>query len=535
MAAKLIVFHEEARTAMLQGVDKIADAVKATLGPKGRNIIIGKSYGAPKITKDGVTVAKEVEVEDPIENLGCRVVQEAAEKSGKKAGDGTTTACVIAQEIAHEGMKNITAGASPIHLYRGMERALQAVKDELSDMSVPVDGKGDMEKVATISANGDEEIGGQLAEALEKVGEHGVVTIEEGRMLQTEVEVVEGMQFDKGYISPYFATDQEALVTELDDPYILIHDKKIAAIKDFVPVLEQVVKLGKPFLIIAEDVEGEVMATLVVNKLRGTMEVCAVKTPGFGESRKALLQDIAALTGGKLISEETGYKLESVRIEDLGRAQRVVVTKDDTTIVGGQGSKEAIGARVQQIKAQIEQSDSDYDKKKLQERLAKLTGGVAVIRVGASTEMEMKEKKDRVDDALHATRAAAEEGIVPGGGVALLRCVKAVESLDLQGDEAIGAKIVARSLRAPATWIANNAGVNGDIVVEKILEKDGAYGFDANALEYVDTVKRGIIDPTKVVRLALENAVSAAGMLLTSEVAIVEKPEKKGAEMPGLA
>ena len=527
MAAKDIVFHDEARSALLKGVDKISNAVRVTLGPKGRNVIIGKSWGAPKITKDGVTVAKEIEVEDPIENLGCRVVREAAEKSGKNAGDGTTTACVIAQSIAHEGMKNITAGASPIHLYRGMEKAMMAVREELKRISVPVKGRSDMEKVATISANGDEEIGRQLAEALEKVGRHGVVTIEEGRTLQTEVEVVEGLQFDKGYTSPYFATDQESLISELENPYILVHDKKISNIKEFVPILEQVVKTGKPFLIIADDVEGEVMATLVLNKIRGVMDVCAVKAPGFGDGRKAYLEDIAILTGAKLISEDVGMKLENVRLEDLGAAKKVIVTKDDTTIIGGKGSKSSIDDRIRQLQGQINISTSDYDRRKLEERLAKMTGGVAVIKVGASTEIEMKEKKDRVDDALYATRAAVEEGVVPGGGVALLRSMKAVESLELSGDEAVGASIVAQALKAPARWIANNAGMNGDIVVERILEKKGAFGFDANSLEYVDTVKKGIIDPTKVVRLAVENAVSAAGMLLTSEVAIVERKEKR--------
>ncbi len=534
MTAKEVHYHEDARTALIRGVDKLADAVKVTLGPRGRNVVLEKSFGAPHVTKDGITVAKEIDLEHKVEQLGNRMIREAAERSGKKAGDGTTTACVLAQAIVHEGARNIAAGANPVHLYRGMEDAVAAVQKNLETMSTPVTGKGDLERVATIAANNDTDIGKQLADALDKVGDHGVVTIEEGKGIQTEVDVVEGMQFDKGYTSPYFATNQEKLTAELDDPLILIHDKKISNMKDFMPVLELVAGQSKPLVIIAEDVEGEAMATLVVNKLRGTLKVCAVKAPGFGDNRKNMLQDIATLTGGRVISEDAGRKLENVALSDLGSAKRVVIEKSLTTIVDGAGDQAEIKARVAQLQNQIDESTSDYDGKKLEERLAKLAGGVAVIRVGAATEMQMKERKDRVDDALHATRAAAEEGVVPGGGVALLRSMTAVDGLTLKGDEAIGATIVAQSLRSPAKWIAANAGVNGDVTVERILEsKETGHGYNAATGKFSDLVKDGVIDPAKVVRMALENAVSAAGLLLTSEAAVVEKPEDKDA-MPAM-
>jgi len=528
MAAKEILFHEEARSAMLRGADQIADAVKVTLGPRGRNVMLDKSWGAPKITKDGVTVAKEVELKDPVENLGCRMVREAAEKSGKNAGDGTTTACVLAQAIIHEGAKNTAAGANPILMHRGMLKAQKAVIEALKKMSVPVKGRDDLEKVATIAANGDSEIGKQLADALEKVGEKGVVTIEEGKGLQTEVDIVEGMQFDKGYVSPHFCTNAEKMICELEEPVILIHDKKISSMNDLLPVLEKTAQAGKPLLIICEEIEGEALATLVVNKIRGVLKVCAVKAPAFGDRRKAMLEDIAILTGGKVISEEAGLKLDQTRLTDLGKAKRVVVEKENTTIVGGAGSAKDVQGRIRQIQAQIEETTSDYDREKLEERLAKLSGGVAVIKVGAATEVELKERKDLVDDALHATRAASEEGVVPGGGVALLRCIEALEGVEAQGDEKLGITIVAKALRAPARQIADNAGVNGDITVERILEKKTkTYGFDAQKLEYTDMMKDGIIDPTKVVRMALENAVSAAGLLLTSEAAVYEKKEEE--------
>jgi len=528
MAKKDMLFHEEARSAMLRGVDKVADAVKVTLGPRGRNVMLEKSWGPPKISKDGVTVAKEIELGDPVENLGCKMVIEAAEKSNKNAGDGTTTACVLAQAIAHEGAKNVAAGANPILLHRGMIKAVAAVTARLKELSVDVKGREDLQKVATIAANGDAEIGQQLAEALDKVGKKGVVTIEEGKGLETEVNVVEGMEFDKGYVSPHFVTDAERMVCELEEPVILLHDKKISSMKDLLPVLEMVAKAGQPLLVICEDIEGEALATLVVNKLRGVMKVCAVKAPAFGDRRKAMLEDIAILTGGQVISEDAGFKLDQTRMEDLGRAKRVVIEKESTTIVEGAGGKEAIDGRNRQITAQIEDTSSDYDREKLEERLAKLSGGVAVIKVGAATEVELKEKKDLVDDALHATRAASEEGIVPGGGVALLRCIEAAEEVKAEGDEKTGALIVAKALRAPAAQIAFNAGVNGDVTVERILErKTKSFGYDAQCLEFADLNKAGIIDPTKVVRMALENAVSAAGLLLTSEVAIFEKPEKE--------
>jgi len=527
--SKLVHYSEDARHGLLAGVDKLANAVRVTLGPKGRNVLIDKKYGAPRITKDGVTVAKEIEVKDSLENLGARLVREAAEKSGKNAGDGTTTAVVLAQAIAHEGFKFVTAGANPIEVYRGMEKALGAVKESLTKQSKKVEGRADIERVGTISANGDTEIGNMLADALDKVGDHGVVTIEEGKGLRTEVDTVEGMQFDRGYISSYFCTDAERMIAELDSPYVLIYDKKISNMKDLLRPLEAVVQTGKPLLIISEDIDGEALATLVVNRIRGVLKVAAVKAPGFGDRRKAMLDDIATLTGGNVISEDAGLKLENTRLEDLGKASRIVIEKENTTIIGGAGKKADIEARVKQIRTQIEEATSDYDREKLQERLAKLSGGVAVIRVGAATEVELKEKKDRVDDALHATRAAAEEGIVPGGGVALLRSLAAVEALKLDGDEALGARVVARALRAPARHIAENAGMNGHLVVEKILEGKGSFGFNASNDTYGDMIAMGVVDPTKVVRMALENAVSAAGLLLTSEAAITEKPEKASA------
>jgi chaperonin GroEL len=531
--SKLVHYSEDARHGLLAGVDKLANAVRVTLGPKGRNVLIDKKYGAPRITKDGVTVAKEIEVKDSLENLGARLVREAAEKSGKNAGDGTTTAVVLAQAIAHEGFKFVTAGANPIEVYRGMEKALGAVKESLGKQSKKVEGRADIERVGTISANGDTEIGNMLADALAKVGDHGVVTIEEGKGLRTEVDTVEGMQFDRGYISSYFCTDAERMIAELDSPYVLIYDKKISNMKDLLKPLEAVVQTGKPLLIISEDIDGEALATLVVNRIRGVLKVAAVKAPGFGDRRKAMLDDIATLTGGNVISEDAGLKLENTRLEDLGKASRIVIEKENTTIIGGAGKKADIEARVKQIRAQIEEATSDYDREKLQERLAKLSGGVAVIRVGAATEVELKEKKDRVDDALHATRAAAEEGIVPGGGVALLRSLAAVEALKLEGDEALGARVVARALRAPARHIAENAGMNGHLVVEKILEGKGSFGFNASNDTYGDMIAMGVVDPTKVVRMALENAVSAAGLLLTSEAAITEKPEKASAGAGG--
>jgi len=532
--SKILYYSEDARQGLLRGLDKVANSVRTTLGPRGRNVMIDKKFGAPRITKDGVTVAKEIDLADPLENLGARLVREASEKTNKNAGDGTTTAAVLAQAIAHSGFQQVAAGANPIHLHRGMEKALAAVKAELGKISKKVNGRKDIERVAIISANGDEEVGSQLADALEKVGEHGVVTIEEGKGLKTEVDVVQGMQFDKGYISPYFATNPEKMIAELEDPYILLYNKKISSMKELLRPLEAVVQAGRPLVIIAEDIDGEALATLVVNRMRGVLNVVAVKAPGFGDRRKAMMDDIAVLTGGVVISEDTGMKLENARLQDLGRAKRVVVEKEKTTIVQGAGDKKKTDGRIAQIRREVEESTSDYDKEKLQERLAKLAGGVAVIKVGAATEVELKEKKDRVDDALHATRAAAEEGIVPGGGTALLRCIAALQAVKAEGDEAQGVKIVANALRSPAAWIANNAGKNGDIVVEKILaEKNGNFGYNAATDKFEDLAASGVIDPTKVVRMALENAVSAAGLLLTSEAAIVEKPEKKKPGMGG--
>ncbi len=527
MAAKQLKFSEEARAALFKGVEILTNAVKATLGPRGRNVVIDKTFGSPTVTKDGVTVAKEIELPDKFENMGAQMVKEVASKTSDVAGDGTTTATVLAYSIFKEGMKVVAAGANAMDVKRGIDKAVEAVVEELKKLSKPTRDKKEIAQVGTISANGDEEIGNIIADAMEKVGKEGVITVEEGKGLETTLEVVEGMQFDRGYISPYFVTDPEKMECVLEDAYILIHDKKISNMKDLLPILEQIARAGKPFLLIAEDVEGEALATLVVNKLRGTLNCVAVKAPGFGERRKAMLQDIAILTGGQVISEELGLKLENAKLSDLGRAKKVIVTKDYTTIVGGAGSKEAIEARIKQIRAQIEETTSDYDREKLQERLAKLVGGVAVIHVGAATETEMKEKKARVEDALHATKAAVEEGIVPGGGVALIRCAKAIDNLNLEGDQKIGAEIVKKALEEPLKQIAENAGYEGAIVAEKVKAEDGDFGFDAYKGEYCRLMERGIIDPTKVVRCAIQNAASVASLLVTMECAITEKPEEK--------
>jgi len=514
-------------------VELLADAVKATLGPKGRNAILDKKFGSPTITKDGVTVAKEIELKDPWENMGAQLVKEVASKTSDAAGDGTTTATVLAHAIFREGVKNVVAGANPMDIKRGIDKAVEAVVEELKKLSKPVVEKKEIAQVGTISANNDPDIGELIAEAMDKVGKDGVITVEEAKSMATTLDVVEGMQFDRGYISPYFVTDAERMECTLEDAYILIHEKKISSMKDLLPILEQVAKMGKPLLIVAEDVEGEALATLVINKLRGTLQVCAVKAPGFGERRKAMLEDIAVLTGGQMISEDLGKKLENVKVSDLGRAKKITVDKENTTIVEGAGEPDKIQARVKQIKTQIEETTSDYDREKLQERLAKLVGGVAVINVGAATETEMKEKKARVEDALHATRAAVEEGIVPGGGVALLRCVSALEKLKVDNhDQELGVQIVKKALEEPIKQIVNNAGLEGSVVVEKVkAAKQTNFGFDAQADEYrEDMMKAGIIDPTKVTRLALQNAASVAGLLLTTQVMVSELPEeeKKG-------
>ncbi|MGH7701275.1 MAG: chaperonin GroEL [Gemmatimonadales bacterium] len=536
MAAKLLEFDVEARARLKRGVDKLAEAVKVTLGPKGRNVVIDKKFGSPTVTKDGVTVAKEVELEDEVENMGAQMVKEVATKTSDLAGDGTTTATVLAQAIFREGLKSVTAGSNPMSLKRGIEKAVELVVEELKKVSVPTAGRKEIAQVGTISANNDPEIGKLIAEAMEKVGKDGVITVEEAKGLETTLETVDGMQFDRGYLSPYFITDPEKMEAALEDAYILIHDKKISAMKDLLPVLEKIAQAGRPLLLIAEDVEGEALATLVVNKLRGTLKVCAVKAPGFGDRRKEMLRDIAILTGGEVISEEVGFKLENAVLNDLGQAKRIVVDKDNTTLVGGKGKREAIQGRINEIKASIEKSTSDYDKEKLQERLAKLAGGVAVINVGAATETEMKEKKARVEDALHATRAAVEEGIVPGGGVSLLWAQKAldkVKTADL--DQKIGVDIVRRSLEEPLRWIVQNAGAEGSIVVEKVREAGKVnFGYNAQTDEYEDLVAAGVIDPTKVTRTALQNAASIAGLLLTTECVVVEKKEKdKTPPMPG--
>jgi chaperonin GroEL len=534
MAAKIIMFEQPARDKILKGVNIMADAVKSTLGPRGRNAILEKSWGAPNVTKDGVTVAKEIELEDRFENLGAQMLKEVASKTSDVAGDGTTTATVLAQAIYREGIKMVAAGASPMELKRGIESAVEAVVKKLKELSKPTKDKKEIAQVGTISANNDSTIGNIIAEAMEKVGKEGVITVEEAKAMETSLEVVEGMQFDRGYLSPYFVTDPERMEVSLDEPYILIHEKKISNMRDMLPLLEQVAKMGRPLLIVAEDVEGEALATLVVNKLRGTLNACAVKAPGFGDRRKAMLEDIAVLTGGQVISEDLGLKLEKVSLNDLGRCKRVSIDKDNTTIVDGSGAKEMIEGRVKQIRTQIDETTSDYDREKLQERLAKLVGGVAVISVGAATETEMKEKKARVEDALNATRAAVEEGIVPGGGVAYLRCLDAVEKLKLEGDQGFGSKIVRRALEEPLRQIAANAGQDGSIVVDKVKSKEGAWGFNAQKEVYEDLLENGIIDPTKVTRLALQNAASVAGLMLTTEVMIAEKPKDKDAPaMPG--
>jgi chaperonin GroEL len=531
MAAKELHFNVDARAALKRGVDQLAEAVKVTLGPKGRNVVIDKKFGAPTVTKDGVTVAKEIELSDPLENMGAQMVKEVATKTSDNAGDGTTTATVLAQAIFREGLKNVTAGANPMALKRGIDRAVAAVVEELKKISVPTGGKKEIAQVGSISANNDPEIGNLIAEAMEKVGKDGVITVEEAKGLDTTLETVDGMQFDRGYVSPYFVTDPEKMEAALEDAFILIHDKKISSMKDLLPVLEKVAQQGRPLLIIAEDIEGEALATLVVNKLRGTLRVCAVKAPGFGDRRKAMLQDIAVLTNGQVISEEVGFKLENAVTSDLGRAKRIVVDKDNTTIIDGNGEDAKIQGRVAEIKNAIDKSTSDYDKEKLQERLAKLAGGVAVINVGAATEAEMKEKKARVEDALHATKAAADEGIVPGGGVALLRAQRALKSLKLDdSDEQIGVEIVRRALEEPIRMIVQNAGAEGSLVVEKVRgSKDDAFGYNALTDTYENLVQAGVIDPTKVTRTALQNAASIAGLLLTTEALVVEKKEDKPA------
>ncbi len=536
MAAKEISFSHSARTAILHGVNTLADAVKVTLGPRGRNVVIEKTFGAPTITKDGVTVAKEIELENKFENMGAQMVKEVASKTSDVAGDGTTTATVLAQAIFREGSKLVAAGHNPMELKRGIEKAVDAAVEELKKLSKSIQDKKEIAQVGTISANGDAEIGEIIAEAMEKVGKEGVITVEEAKGMETVLDVVEGMQFDRGYLSPYFVTDAERMECVLEDAYILIHEKKISNMRELLPILEKIAKMGKPLLIVAEDVEGEALATLVVNKLRGTLHACAVKAPGFGDRRKAMLEDIAVLTGGRLIAEELGIKLESIDVKDLGRAKRVVVDKEYTTIVDGAGKKEDIDARVKQIRAQIEESTSDYDREKLQERLAKLVGGVAVINVGAATEIEMKEKKARVEDALHATRAAVEEGVVPGGGVAYLRALPVLDNLKLDGDQQFGLKLVKRALEEPIRQIAANAGLEGSIVVEKVKGQSGAFGFNAATETYEDLVKAGVIDPTKVSRIALQNASSIAALMLTTEALVAEKPkeEKGGPAHPGM-
>ena len=530
---KQLKFDEEARSALLRGVNIMAEAVKATLGPKGRNVVIDKKFGSPTITKDGVSVAKEIELKDPYEDMGAQMLKEVASKTSDIAGDGTTTATVLAQAIFREGLKNVTAGANPMGLKRGIEAAVEAVVNDLKGFSKATKDKKEIAQVATIASNNDKTIGNLIAEAMEKVGKDGVITVEESKSADTVLDVVEGMQFDRGYLSPYFVTDAERMECVLEDAYVLIHEKKISVMKDMLPLLEQVARASKPLLIIAEEVEGEALATLVVNKLRGTLSGCAVKAPGFGDRRKAMLEDIAVLTGGKAITEDLGIKLENIKLDDLGRAKKVVVDKDNTTLVEGSGKGTAIEGRIKQIRAQIEETTSDYDREKLQERLAKLAGGVAVIKVGAATETAMKEKKARVEDALNATRAAVEEGIVPGGGVALLRTAKSIDGLKLTGDEKVGAMIVKRALEEPIRQIVENAGLEGSVIVEKVKSETVANrGFDAESMEYVDMLQAGIIDPTKVERVALENAASVASLLLTTEALITDLPEDKPAAPP---
>ncbi|QQS06058.1 MAG: chaperonin GroEL [Fibrobacterota bacterium] len=528
MAAKQLSFNQEAREALKRGVDKLADAVKVTLGPKGRNVVLAKSFGSPTITKDGVSVAKEVELEDAYENMGAQMVKEVASKTSDVAGDGTTTATVLAQAIVREGLKNVTAGANPMDLKRGIDLAVEAAIANVTKISVKVAGKKEIAQVGSISANNDSSIGDLIADAMEKVGKDGVITVEEAKSIETTLDVVEGMQFDRGYVSPYFVTNPDSMEVVMEDPVILIHDKKISSMKDILPILEKVAQQGRQLLIIAEDLDGEALATLVVNKLRGTLKIAAVKAPGFGDRRKAMLEDIATLTGGRVISEETGFKLDGTVMEDLGRAKRVTIDKDNTTIVEGAGETKAIQGRIAQIRKQVEETTSDYDREKLQERLAKLAGGVAVINVGAATETEMKEKKARVEDSLHATRAAVEEGVVPGGGVTLIRTIPVLEGLKGENaDQNIGIQIVRRALEEPLRIIAGNGGWEGSVVVNKVKEGTGAYGFNARTGEYEDLIKAGVIDPAKVTKTALKNAASIAGLLLTTECLIAEKKEAK--------
>ncbi|MBI3252043.1 MAG: chaperonin GroEL [Candidatus Omnitrophica bacterium] len=531
--AKQLLFSDEARRSVLRGVEQLARAVKVTLGPKGRNVCIDKKFGSPTITKDGVTVAKEIELKDPYENMGAEMVKEVASKTSDNAGDGTTTATVLAEAIFREGLKNVTAGANPMALKRGIEKAVEAVTDHIKKLHKDIKGKKEIAQVATIAANSDSVIGDLIADAMEKVGKDGVITVEEAKATATTLEVVEGMQFDQGYLSPYFVTDADRMEVSLEDAYILIHEKKISSMKDLLPVLEKVAKGGRPLLIISEETEGEALATLVVNKLRGTLQVCAVKAPGYGDRRKEMLVDIATLTGGKAITEDLGIKLENVQVSDLGRAKRITVDKENTTIIEGAGKTAEINGRIATIKKQVEDSDSDYDKEKLQERLAKLSGGVAVINVGAATETEMKEKKARVEDALHATRAAVEEGIVPGGGVALMRCAQALDDLKLKGDEQIGIQIVRRAIEEPLKQIASNAGQVGDVVVERVKNEKGNFGYNAEKDKYEDLIDAGVIDPAKVTRTALQNAASIAALLLTTESLITDLPEEKPA-MPAM-
>jgi chaperonin GroEL len=534
MSAKDVKFGQDARDKMLRGVDILANAVKVTLGPKGRNVVLEKSFGAPRVTKDGVTVAKEIELQDKFENMGAQMMREVASKTSDEAGDGTTTATVLAQAIVKEGAKSVAAGSNPMDLKRGIDLAVNAIVDELKTKAKKVTSNDEIAQVGTISANGDTEIGAKIAEAMKKVGNEGVITVEESKSLETELDVVEGMQFDRGYLSPYFITNADKMIAELEDPHILIHEKKLSNLQALLPLLEAVVQAGKPLLIVAEDVEGEALATLVVNKLRGGLKVAAVKAPGFGDRRKAMLEDIAVLTGGTVISEDVGIKLENVTLEMLGKAKKVTIDKDNTTIVDGAGSKSDIEARIKQIKAQIEDTTSDYDREKLQERLAKLAGGVAVLRVGGATEIEVKERKDRVDDALHATRAAVEEGIVPGGGVALLRAIKSLDGLNVENDDQkVGINIVKKALQAPARQIFTNAGEDGSVIVGKVLENDKYnYGYNAQTHAYGDLVSQGVIDPAKVVRCALQDAASIAGLLVTTEVSVAELPKKEAAHPP---
>ena len=530
---KIIEYNSAAREKLKIGIDKLANAVKVTLGPKGRNVILDKKWGSPTITKDGVTVAKEIELEDPFENMGAQLVKEVASKTSDVAGDGTTTATILAQAIYREGLKNVTAGANPMSLKRGIEKAVEVVVSEIKKAAKPLPGKAEISQVGTVSANNDRFIGDLIADAMEKVGKDGVITVEEAKTTTTSLEIVEGMQFDRGYLSPYFITNPDTMEAALEEPHILIHDKKISVMKDLLPILEKVAQSGRAMLIIAEEVEGEALATLVVNKLRGTLKVCAVKAPGFGDRRKEMLQDIAVLTGGRVISEELGFKLENAQLSDMGKAKRVTIDKENTTIVEGGGKSADIKGRVQSIKKQIEDTTSDYDKEKLQERLAKLAGGVAVINVGAATETEMKEKKARVEDALHATRAAVEEGIVAGGGVTFLRAISALEKLKLEGDEAIGVNILKKALEEPIRMIAENAVAEGSVVVNRVRAENGAFGFNADTNNYEDLIKAGVIDPAKVARIALENAASIAGLLVTTETIVADKPEeKKSPAMP---